>query len=623
MAIIIWGTAMLSAQPKQELRAVWLTNVDSYVLNSDKGIADAMDYLAGIGVNVVFPVVWNKGFTLYPSSIMDSLFGVPILKDFSGRDPLKRVIIEAHRNGIEVIPWWEYGFACSYSLNGGHVIAKFPDWACKDQTGNLVVKNGFDWMNGLNPGVQNFMKSLIMELVNNYEVDGIQGDDRLPAMPAEGGYDSLTVATYKAEMNGATPPANYADVNWQNWRAGKLNIFFRQLRNSIKAVDTNLIVSSAPSVYPWGLNNYLQDSKTWVDSGIVDNFIPQIYRQDMASYSTELYYSLSYTTASKRNIFFPGILAKSGSYVIPDSLLINSMKLDRQYKINGESFFFYEALRANNNKLGDTLKSLFYTDAAIPPYRNGNTWRPKALVVNEDDAGAVLTGNWTKLGAMGFKPNIYYSDDTVGYSSIAYKFSVPETAWYGLYAYIVPNILFSSNANYTYYSGGDSVNVIINQQDSKNSGWVKVADVYLQKGERTAIKLDNKNLQPGKKLLADAMMLMVNRKLSPNAVITSVKNENGKSAEIKSFRLEQNYPNPFNPSTKINFRIAKASFVTLKVYDVLGREVTTLINGYKQPGNYTVDFNMQKTVTGFSSGVYFYRLNAEGLCETKKMLLLK
>lgn len=622
---VILITASAYTQQKQELRGVWLTNVDSYVLYTPKGIAEAMDYLAGIGVNVVFPVVWNKGYTLYPSKIMDSLFKAPQLPGFSNPDPLKNVVIEAHRNGIEVIPWWEFGFSSSYSLNGGHIISKFPNWACKDQSGKLMVKNGFDWMSGVNPDVQNFMISLITEVIDNYDTDGIQGDDRLPGMPVEGGYDSVTVAMYKAENSGAEPPVNYNDVNWKKWRAGKLNKFFKRLRDTVKTRNNNLIVSSAPSVYPWGYDNYLQDSKTWVDSSTVDNFIPQLYRTDYSSYSTELTYSLSYIPAAKKNIFFSGILTKSGSYVISDQLLLQSIKLNRQLNVNGETFFFYEALRANNNRLGDTLKATYYSQPALLPYRNGNVWRPKALILNEDETGITRAGNWTQYGVYGYKPNIYRTNDTVNYASICYKFNVQNEAWYTLYTYMVTNIIFSNYANYTVFSASDSSKVIVNQQDSKNSGWIKLKDVYLKKGENTVVKLDNANLQSGKYLLADAMMLQLNRKLSPNVIITDIKENNTGLAETpKDFSISQNFPNPFNPSTKINFNVAKSGLVNLKVYDILGREVCTLINEQKQPGSYSIEFNSDKMSSKQpSSGVYFYRIKSNDFSETKKMLLLK
>lgn len=87
----------------------------------------------------------------------------------------------------------------------------------------------------------------------------------------------------------------------------------------------------------------------------------------------------------------------------------------------------------------------------------------------------------------------------------------------------------------------------------------------------------------------------------------------------ETYMLCQNYPNPFNPTTKIGFALPRAGFVTLKVYDILGKEVATLINEYKIAGNYIYEFNASNLATG----VYFYTLNVNGFTDTKKMLFVK
>ena len=86
-----------------------------------------------------------------------------------------------------------------------------------------------------------------------------------------------------------------------------------------------------------------------------------------------------------------------------------------------------------------------------------------------------------------------------------------------------------------------------------------------------------------------------------------------------TFALKQNYPNPFNPATTINYQLPVNSMVTLKVFDLLGREVATLVNGRQTPNNYSVSFNG----SGLSSGVYFYRLQTDNFTETKRMMLIK
>ena len=87
------------------------------------------------------------------------------------------------------------------------------------------------------------------------------------------------------------------------------------------------------------------------------------------------------------------------------------------------------------------------------------------------------------------------------------------------------------------------------------------------------------------------------------------------------FSLSQNYPNPFNPETTISFKVQSASQVSLKVYDVLGNEIATLVDEVKQPGYYNSKFSIRNSQ--LSSGVYFYRIQANGFSETKKMMLIK
>ena len=87
----------------------------------------------------------------------------------------------------------------------------------------------------------------------------------------------------------------------------------------------------------------------------------------------------------------------------------------------------------------------------------------------------------------------------------------------------------------------------------------------------------------------------------------------------KEFRLEQNYPNPFNPTTTIQFAVPKTSIVTIKIYDVIGREVATLIDDEYQPGQYKVVFEAGQLATG----LYIYRIQAGDFRETKKLMLVK
>jgi len=87
----------------------------------------------------------------------------------------------------------------------------------------------------------------------------------------------------------------------------------------------------------------------------------------------------------------------------------------------------------------------------------------------------------------------------------------------------------------------------------------------------------------------------------------------------KNFDLSQNYPNPFNPTTTIEYSIPKDANVSIKIYDVLGKEVATLVNEQRSAGTYIINWN----ASNFSSGLYFYRITAGEFADTKKMFLIK
>ncbi|WP_199316008.1 WG repeat-containing protein [Tolypothrix sp. FACHB-123] len=344
-----------------EIRGIWITTTASQVLNSRQNIAEAMDFLADTGFNVVFPVVWNNGETIYPSKVMGENFGVEINQRFKGRDPLAELIVEAKRVNIAVIPWFEYGFASSYQKPNDTILTKKPEWAAIDATKKTVVKNGFTWLNAFDSQVQEFLLNLFLEVVKNYEIAGIQGDDRFPALPSEAGYDDKTIARYNQEFN-RLPPENIKDPTWLQWRADILSNFLTRFYREIINIKPDLIISMSPSVYPWGYENYLQDSQAWVDLGLVDLIHPQVYWKDFDTYKRDIdRFIASNFTKQQLPQLVPGVLIKQGTYRISPEYLVQAIKYNRSVGLQGELLFFYEGLREDNNALAKLLKSEVYS----------------------------------------------------------------------------------------------------------------------------------------------------------------------------------------------------------------------------------------------------------------------
>jgi hypothetical protein len=114
------------------------------------------------------------------------------------------------------------------------------------------------------------------------------------------------------------------------------------------------------------------------------------------------------------------------------------------------------------------------------------------------------------------------------------------------------------------------------------------------------------------------------RNLLPD-IATGVNEEQGELLP-EGFKLYQNYPNPFNPSTIISWELVTHSYVSLKVYDVLGNEIFTIIDKEQPAGKYEVEFdvsNLPEGKAGLSTGIYFYQLRTSGFSDTKKLIYLK
>jgi len=279
---------------------------------------------------------------------MRKLTGVPIDETLAGRDPLKEVVQAARGKGIKVYAWFEFGFASDFKGGPGSEIIKLkPQWAAWDQAGKQVEKNGFRWMNSLDSEVQGLLTSIIMEAVHGYDIDGIQGDDRLPAMPSQGGYNPATVAQYQAEHGGKMPPTDYKDAEWVQWRADQLSSYLQRLHTTVKTVKPQMQVSMSPSPYPWGLNEYLQDWPRWVKNGWVDSVSPQIYRYNLEGYQTELRkISRAQLCPEHLSKVFPGLLLGLGKeYLAAPELMRAMVEENRREGIAGEVYFYSEGVQ--------------------------------------------------------------------------------------------------------------------------------------------------------------------------------------------------------------------------------------------------------------------------------------
>jgi uncharacterized lipoprotein YddW (UPF0748 family) len=305
------AAALDAATPRAvpEVRGTWITTTANTAVATAADTARTMKRLREIGLNTVYVEVWKNGYTQYPSQVLKRTVGVdrrPALmpQDPSdspsklitpGRDLLQEMLIEAHRNGLITIAWFEYGFMAAHKDSQTHLRRMKPEWLSRDIKGSEVAPNGFVWMNPLHPEARQFLLDLVLEAIDRYDLDGIQLDDRIVWPYVTMGYDDYTRKVYAAEHNGRQPPSDHTDPAWMRWRADKVNEFARQFVQEVRARRPGLLVSLSPAVYPWSWEHYLLEWPKWAAWSARDThtnargsaakqvprwdeFIPQVYR---------------------------------------------------------------------------------------------------------------------------------------------------------------------------------------------------------------------------------------------------------------------------------------------------------------------------------------------------------
>lgn len=356
--------------PTTELRGVWLTNIDSDVLFERDRLSNALKELARLNFNTVYPTVWNWGYTLYPSSVAEKALGRSLdpTPGLQGRDMLAEVVAQGHQSGLGVIPWFEFGFMAPAD---SELARRHPDWLTNRRDGTQIVKEGSDdrvWLNPFNPQVQQFILDLIAEIVGNYEVDGIQFDDHF-GLPAELGYDALTVQLYQQEHQGRRPPDNFQDAEWTRWRAAKITNFMQRVFQVVKARKPNALVALSPNPQDFSYQTALQDWQTWERQGLIEELIVQVYRNSFSSFLMEL--ARPEIKAARDHIPVAiGILAGLKNRSVPLSQIQEQVQVVRSRNFAGVSFFYYETLWNTTAETSDSRKAglqvLFPQTAARP-----------------------------------------------------------------------------------------------------------------------------------------------------------------------------------------------------------------------------------------------------------------
>ena len=330
------------------LKAVWLTNIDSQVMNSRKNLAEGLRRLADLGFSTIYPVVWQRGYTLYPSEVAKQLAGADILPNspFVGRDVLQEIIELARPLNMRVIPWFEYGLMVPPQSSIARQHKDLLTLDINETTQRIQGANGeLDpnvWLNPCHYRVRKFMVDLITEVVKKYPVAGIQLDDHF-CFPQEMGYDKFSQQLFQQHNFGDIAPIEHDSEVWLAWGSERLTELLQQIVSSVKSVRRNCIVSISPNPLGFSRSRYLADWSKWLNLGLMDELVLQVYRDRLDAFEIEL--SKPEVQAARAKIPTSiGILAGLRTRPTASSIIKEQVATISAQQFGGLACFFYETL---------------------------------------------------------------------------------------------------------------------------------------------------------------------------------------------------------------------------------------------------------------------------------------
>lgn len=597
--LIVFTYLIAQTQPKRELRGAWIAsyvNLD-WPTNSSQtpdqeraAFINLLNTLKQTGINAVYVQIRSECDAMYPSTLepwSTSLTGTQGTPPSPFYDPLQFMIDECRARGIEFHAWFNPYRAINNFNNinnfaATHVAKLHPEW--------LLAQGTYRILDPGIPAVRDYIISVVMDVLRKYDIDGVHFDDYFYPYASQGG--SPAPPRFNDDATFASFPNGFTNQN--DWRRNNINVFVQRTYDSIKNAKPWVKFGIAPfgiwrnsSSDPVngsatnGLQSYsdiFADTRYWLQNGLVDYVTPQVY------------WSIGFAVANygvltpwwNNNAFGRHIYIGHAAYKInvdADANWTNPSQFNNQIRLNrqqpnvfGSTFFRTGNILANPLFFRDSLVQYMYTKPALLP---AMSWRDNTVPQPASNLNAVVTGNnvqltWTKTPATSNE-----LDKARQY--VVYRFNTATIDITDINAiqHITPNDV---NASYA----------------------------------------DN-NLLPGSYYyIVTALDRFHNESVVSNTAVATVLATSVTSPELRVLNL-RNYPNPFRTSTQISFDLLKPMNVSLKMYDMNGREVIQLINGYLMAGKQVFTLNAEK----LNAGIYIVTIRTKEFTKTIQIAIVK
>jgi len=324
---------------------VWLTTVDSRVLFDPLERSRAVTFLVNHGFRRAALPIYSGGWIYGQLDPDHNRLGLRPDPQLNESDAVGATVEALHAGNLEAVGWLEFGLMAPRDaawLRGREALL------LQDRHGSTLWSESPSlqrvWLNPSQPEVRQFLVDLVVDSCRRYRFEALQFDDHL-GYPVAFGYDPATLALWRGTPAGARRPLpDENDPDWIRWRADRVTALLMAIREAMRQACPDVRLSIAPNPQDFSLNNYLADWSDWVERGLVDEVVVQLYRNSAEAVARELA-SPSLVKAAARVPLRIGLLAGLRQQPKQPATLRQEMALLKQAGVAGIDLFFYESAR--------------------------------------------------------------------------------------------------------------------------------------------------------------------------------------------------------------------------------------------------------------------------------------
>ena len=544
ITMIVLSASFAKAQqfPDPETRGTWV--IAKYYKDAD-AVESMVAKLKAANFNTIYVCVWYEGYTIYESDVVSNAGGSKQNPSFSGTDPLRTIIDVAHKNGIQVVAWFEYGFSVGYSSSETSlpgILVKHPDWALVRRDMKIIDPDEyggyFFWVDPAVSAAAQFMVDLYAECAAKYpDLDGIELD-RMRYPTTAYSYSDTARARFMSET-GNPDPLTLTNTNtaWCAWRREQVTNVVKNIYSAVKAVNPGCVVTGAvapPYMMYGGTDDKLQAWDVWAKNGYVDMLEPMLYLP-VSDYSYQLNLSKNYVPYGFQ--LSPGIAISSAGSV---SSTFSEIRTTRTAGTAGEVIWYYGDLLNYSDALPQFQESM-YTSAAAPSFND--------LVIDNYSKGMfTMNGTWSTVSG-GYKSAYKVADASVEGNTATYSVRILRKGNYSFYGYWPGDSINNCSTSVVSVSNGsvsDTINV--NQQNNIEQ-WNLLGIYSLNSGDTVVVKLSGSG---SGNLIADAFRF----RLNPSFSMTDYFMQDSQTVALK---FSNDLLNPPSEATKITSSLSEGN----------------------------------------------------------------